>query len=118
MAHPEAASSESFPIAQLDLIEEIRLLGTSPIPHGHLAKAILHNRDLRIVLMILLRGTQLPRHHAKGSLALQVLDGRAIVTLLESSFDLRSGQMLAIARGVSHAVLAIEDCALLLTVAH
>jgi quercetin dioxygenase-like cupin family protein len=111
-------TTESFPIAKLDLVEEIRRMRASPMPGDHIAKTVLHNEDLRIVLMILSRGARIPQHHAKGSLAIHTLDGRVIVTLLESSFDLGPGQMLAIQRDVSHALVAIEDTALVLTIAH
>ncbi len=117
MAHPER-HTPSFPIARLDLVEEARQLRASPIPHGHVAKTVLHNADLRVVLMVLQRGARIPRHHAKGSLLVQVLDGRAIVTLLDTSFDLGAGQVLAIEPELAHALVAIEDSALLLTIAH
>lgn len=89
----------------------------SPRTSGHLAKTLLHGPDLRLVLLLLDPGAKLPTHHASGSLTIQTLAGRVIITLLESSFDLGPGQLLAIERGVSHAVVAIEDSALLLTVA-
>jgi quercetin dioxygenase-like cupin family protein len=119
-ARGSSASSEagSFPIARLDVNEEVRQMRASPKPGGHLGKTLVHNADLRIVLMLLDRGTRIPRHHAKGSLTIQALDGRVIVAILESSFDLGPGQLLAIDRDVSHALVAIEDSALLLTIAH
>jgi quercetin dioxygenase-like cupin family protein len=86
------------------------------MPHGHVAKTVLHNRDLRVVLMALRAGTEIPRHHAKGSLAIEVLEGRVIVGLLESSFDLGPGRMLAIELAIDHSVVAIEDSALMLMV--
>ena len=118
MAHPERHPSNTFPIARLDLVEEVRQLRASPIPHGHVAKTVLHNADLRVVLMVLQRGASIPRHHAKGSLIIQALDGRVIVTLLDSSFDLGPSTVLAIEPEIAHALVAIEDSALLLTIAH
>lgn len=118
MAHPERQSDTAFPIARLDLVEEVRQLRASPIPHGHVAKTVLRNADLRVVLLVLQRGAQLPHHHAKGSLIVQALDGRVIVTLLDSSFDLGANSVLAIGPEITHALIAIEDSALLLTIAH
>ena len=118
MAHPEPQSAHSFPIARLDLVEEVRKLRASPIPHGHVAKTVLHNDDLRVVLMVLERGVRIPRHQAEGSLIVHALDGRVIVTLLESSFDLAANEALAIEPDIAHALIAIEDSALLLTIAH
>lgn len=108
----------TFPIARLDLVEEVRQLRASPIPHGHVAKTVLHNSDLRVVLMVLQRGATIPRHHAKGSLIIQALDGRVVVTLLDSSFELGPSNALAIEPQTEHALVAIEDSALLLTIAH
>jgi quercetin dioxygenase-like cupin family protein len=116
MPEAQSKSATSFPIAQLDLVEEIRQLRASPMSHGHIAKTVLHDRDLRIVLMVLRRGTEIPRHHANGSLVIQVLEGRVIVGLLESSFDLAAGRLLAIQPGIEHAVVAIEDAALMITI--
>jgi quercetin dioxygenase-like cupin family protein len=108
----------AFPIARLDLVEETRRMRDSPRPGGHLGKTLLHNADLRLVLMILDKGVTIPTHHAAGSLIVHVLDGRAVVAVLESSFDLGRAQMLAIDRGVSHSLVAIEDTALLLAIGH
>ena len=116
MAHPEHKPT-TFPIARLDLVEEIRRLRASPMPHGHLAKTVLRNADLRVVLMVLQRGASIPKHHAKGSLLVQAIDGRVIATLLESSFDLGPSNVLAIEPEIAHAIVAIEDSALLLTIA-
>jgi quercetin dioxygenase-like cupin family protein len=117
-SQPESpVTSGSFPIAKLDLEEEIRQMRMSPRPKGHLGKTLLRGPDMRLVLMILDRGTNIPAHRADGSLTVQTLAGRVIVTLLESSFDLSSGQVLAIERDVSHALVAIEDSAVLLTIA-
>lgn len=112
--HPERAP---FPIARLDLEEEIRSMRTSPRPGGHLGKTLLRTADVRLVLMILDHGARIPDHRTDGSLTIHALDGRVIVTLLESSFDMSSGQLLAIEPGISHALVAIEDSAVLLTIA-
>jgi quercetin dioxygenase-like cupin family protein len=110
-------AAPTFPIARLDLEAEICRMRASPRPGGHLGKTLLRTADLRLVLLLLDHGARIPDHQGDGALTIQVLDGRVVVTLLESSFDLSSGQLLAIERGVSHALVAIEDSAVLLTVA-
>ncbi len=118
MAQAQPRTTAAFPIARLDLVEEVREMRASPMPHGHVAKTVLRNGDLRMVLIVLRPGAQIPRHHAKGSLVIQALDGRAVATLLESSFDLTAGSVLAIEPEITHSLIAIEDSALLLTIAH
>jgi quercetin dioxygenase-like cupin family protein len=112
-----AAPQPAFPIAMLDLGEEIRQMRASPRLSGRLGKTLLRTPNMRIVLQIFDRGTSLPDHHADGALTIQPIDGRLIVTMLQSSFDIAAGQLLAIERGVHHGVLAIEDTAVLLTLA-
>ena len=115
--HRDPSAARTFPIARLDLEEEIRRMRASPKPGGHVGKTLLRSADMRLVLMILERGTGISDHQADGSLTIQALDGRVIVSLLESSFDLASGQLLTIERGIPHALIAIEDSAILLTIA-
>jgi len=118
MAHPLPHVSERFPIAQLDLAEEVRQLRSSPLPHGHVAKSVLHNSDLRVVLMVLDRGARIARHHAKGSVLLHTIDGRVSITLLDTTFELGPGSVFAIEPEVAHAVFALEDAAMMLTITH
>jgi quercetin dioxygenase-like cupin family protein len=108
--------AQSFPIARIDLDEEIQRMRASPRQADRLAKTLVRNRNLRAVLMILDRGAKLPEHRADGSLAIQVVQGRVVVTVLGSTVDLAAGELLAIERDVTHAVIAIEDSALLLTI--
>lgn len=114
---PGRSNAPSFPIARLDLEEEIRRMRASPKPNGHLGKTLLRATDMRLVLMILDRGVTMPEHLAQGSLTIHTLQGRVVVTLLDASFDLAAGQLLTIEHGVSHAMAAIEDSAVLLTLA-
>ena len=111
------APSRPFPIAVLDLQEEILRMRTCPMPGGHYGRTLLRSPDMRMVVMILEQGTRLPEHHIDGTSMIQTLDGRVTVSLLGSSFDLVSGQVLAIERGVAHAVVATEHSAILLTIA-
>jgi quercetin dioxygenase-like cupin family protein len=111
-----ADKSDPFPIARLDLDEEIARMRASPAPAGHLGKTLLRAGDLRVVLIVLGAGAKIPEHSAEGSVAIQVLDGRVVVGALQSSFDLGRGQMLALERGVPHALVAVEDAAILLSI--
>jgi quercetin dioxygenase-like cupin family protein len=114
---PDAEATPALPIARLDLVEEVRQMRASPRSAARTAKTLVRSLDQRLVLMILDHGAQIPVHHTDAALTLQVLDGRVIVSLLESTFDLGPGQLLAIERDVAHAVVAIEASSLLLTLA-
>lgn len=118
MTDPRNHAHADFPIARLDLAAEARALRDSPRASGRVTKALIHNPDLRSILMVLDRGAQLAEHDAPGSLMIQVLDGRVVIRVLGSTFTLTGGQVLAIDRDVAHAVLALDDSAILLTIAH
>lgn len=87
------------------------------MPGGHYGRTLLRTADMRIVLVILEAGTRLPEHRIDGTSTIQTLDGRVTVSLLGSSFDVVSGRLLAVERGVPHQVVAPEDSAVLLTIA-
>jgi quercetin dioxygenase-like cupin family protein len=112
IVHPAA-----FPIARFDLEEEVRRMRASHTRNGHLGKTLLRAADIRIVLVTLHAGAQIPPHHTDGSLTIQALDGRVIVSVLESTYDLGPGQLLSIEREVPYGLAAVDDSAILLTIA-
>ena len=59
----------------------------------------------------------MPEHKADGRLSLHVLSGHIKLKALGRTFNLRSGGLLALDQGVPHEVHALEQSALLLTVA-
>jgi quercetin dioxygenase-like cupin family protein len=105
-----------FPIARVDLEEEVRRMRASPTSSDHLGKTVMHAPDLRLVLMTLKAGTRIPEHCAEGSLTIHALDGRILVEVVDATFDLAPNQMLALERGLSYALHAIEDTAILLSI--
>jgi hypothetical protein len=68
--------SHTFPIAVLDLVEEVRRMRTCPMPGGHYGRTLLRTDDMRIVLMILEHGTRLTEHQVNGTSTIQALDGQ------------------------------------------
>lgn len=88
-----------------------------PMPGGHYGKTLLRTDDMRLVLMVLDHGTELTEHHLDGTSTIQALGGRVAVSVLGSRVDLAAGQVLAIEQDVGHSLLAVDDCAILLTIA-
>jgi quercetin dioxygenase-like cupin family protein len=103
---------------RFDIVEELRQLRQSPMQDGRVAKTILHAPTLRIVLMALARGTEVPTPHAVDAITIQTYEGRATVTVLDGSFELAPGQAIMVQAGVPYKIVASDDCALLLFVAH
>ena len=108
---------EPPPFARFDLEEEIRRMRTTVKPGGHLGKTLVRGPDMRLVLMILQRGARISEHRADGSLSIQGIGGRAILTLAETRLEIGPGHLVTVDPGVMHALEAAEDSAVLLTIA-
>lgn len=75
-----------------------------------------HHEDLRQTLIAIAGGNQLGEHDSPGEATLQVLRGEITFIVGEGQMALGAGDLLVIPP-VRHAVEAVTDCALLLTVA-
>ena len=105
------------PIARLDLAAEIESMRSGARANGHVAKTLVRSPQLRLVLMLLRRGAEIPVHQAEGALTIHVLEGRARLAAADDAHELVAGQLAVFEPGVPHAVAAIEDSAILLTIA-
>ena len=71
--------------------------------------------DLRITLTALRSGARLDPHRTDGYTSIHVMAGRLRV-ISTDTHDLESGELVVLAKGVVHEVLALEDAAFLLTI--
>jgi len=113
----EGARHLDAPLLKLDLLAEVAALrrvgmGTS----GHVAKTLEKQVDLRLVLVAFASGGRLDWHHAAGPVHVHVLDGRVAVRLEDQLVELRAGGLLAIAPAIGHAVEALAESSVLLTI--
>jgi quercetin dioxygenase-like cupin family protein len=80
--------------------------------------ALVQERPLRAALFVFHAGNELPDHHAPGPISVQVLSGRIVFTTAEGTRDeMATGDMISLAAGIHHGVVALEDSAMLLTIA-
>jgi quercetin dioxygenase-like cupin family protein len=103
---------------EFDLQAEIhRLQAEATWNTGQNARTLIKYDDLRVVLIALAAKTRMPEHKAEGRIAVHVLSGHIQVRASGRTFNLRAGGLLAIDQGVPHDVEALEESALLLTIA-
>jgi quercetin dioxygenase-like cupin family protein len=85
---------------------------------GRAAKSIHagHDRVLRQTVLALVAGCELAEHDSPGEATLQILQGRVRLAAGDEAWQVAAGEYLTIPPG-RHSLAALEDAAVLLTVA-
>jgi quercetin dioxygenase-like cupin family protein len=91
------------------------LAGSSGV--GRSAKTLVKEGPLRITLVALRRGAALEQHQVAGPVSIQVLAGRLRVDTPAGAMTLAADELAALDAGVGHGAEALDDTALLITVA-
>ena len=78
--------------------------------------AILKTHALELMRVVLRTGEALPPHEVQGELTLFCIEGEAEVTWAERPFVLHAGQLVLLPAGERHAVRALQDTSMLLTI--
>ena len=86
------------------------------LEHGYGTRALVHQPDLRVLLLAMREGARIEEHSADGTVTIQTLRGKLRLTLPEGAVELEAGQLLALARGHDHDVEALEESLFLLTI--
>ena len=103
---------------EIDLLAEFhRLKAESTWSTGQNARTLIKYDNLRVVLMALQARAHIPEHQTDGRLSVHVLSGHIQVRATGRTFNLREGGLLALDHGMRHDVMALEESAVLLTIA-
>lgn len=81
----------------------------------HTARTLVHEPDLRVVLIAMKAGGRLEEHRAKATASVHVLSGQIRIDLLDKVVNLSAGGFLMLEQGLRHAVEAGPESAFLLT---
>ena len=84
---------------------------------GRAAKTLVKEGPLRITEVALRKGTLLPSHQVAGATSLEIRRGRLRVTAAGGTLDFGPGELVVLNTGVAHAVQALSDCVVLITMA-
>jgi quercetin dioxygenase-like cupin family protein len=106
-------------VLTFDLAQRIEQLRREPsYQQGNRnANTLVHERDLRIVLVAMKPGGRLQEHHAASRISIQILAGRVRLQLPDRTVELPAGHLLVLESGVEHDVEALDESVFLLTVA-
>lgn len=106
------------PFLEFDLSAEIdRLHRETTWSTGQNARTLVKYDDFRVVLMVLKASARIPAHKANGRISVHVLSGHVRLNASGRTFDLLPGSLLALDTGASHDLEALQESAVLLTIA-
>ena len=106
------------PFLEFDLDREIQQLHQEDTwSTGRNSKTLVKYADFRVVLMALKAGRRIEEHRAEGRISFQTIAGHVSMRASGRTFDLPAGRLLALDCAAVHDVEALEDSAVLLTIA-
>ncbi|MEO6948815.1 MAG: cupin domain-containing protein [Ginsengibacter sp.] len=113
---PEGDRILDAPLVNIDLKEFLTTIKSETAwkEKDRNAITVYKTPGLRIVLIALHKDAELPRHKAEGIISVQVLDGEIKFGTDDAEVDLKSGQMIALHKGLYHSVKATKECVFLL----
>ncbi len=78
--------------------------------------ALVKGQQLEVMRLVLPAGKALPEHSAPGEITVQCLQGRVRFEADGRRHDMQAGDFLHLPAGLPHALQALEDASLLVTV--
>lgn len=86
--------------------------------HGRSARTLVKEGPLRLTLIAIARGGELPEHDADGPISVHVIDGEIHFSAAGSAYSLGVGDVMVLAAGVRHSARSEKGGTFLLTVVH
>ncbi len=83
---------------------------------GSETTTLVKTADLEVLRLVVPAGKEIAMHKAPGPITVQCLEGRVSFTAHGKSQQLEAGQFLYLSAGEPHALTAIEDASLLVTI--
>lgn len=86
--------------------------------HGRTARTLVKDGPLRLTLMAIGPGGNLPSHNTTGPVTIHLLEGEVLFKALDREYPLKAGDVLVLAGGVEHSATSVSGGNFLLTVFH
>lgn len=115
---PHPSTRLAGPVVTLRLPELARALRAEPHPtkDGHRQTGLIHRGPFRVLLFTFEPGGRLLPHEAPGHIMIQCVRGELVVEAGADRHRLRTGEALVLDPDVTHAVEALAESDMLLTV--
>lgn len=85
--------------------------------NGVSSMALVQRKSFTLTLMAFSQDAKIASHSSNGDALVQVLEGRALITVDGEEFEVKAGESLLMPAGIPHALFAVEPFKMLLTVA-
>lgn len=85
---------------------------------GRSGRTLVKEGSLRLTIMALAPGGEMPTHSTGGPVTIHVLDGSIVIEALGCDYPLGVGELVALASGVEHSARSTNGGVFLLTVVH
>lgn len=114
---PDGERVIDAPLVSIDIPEFIKQIKSEDTwkSSDRNAITVYKTNGMRIVLIALHASAEMPRHIAEGIISVQVMEGEIKFTTDVKSVTLKSGEMIALHKGLHHSVKAIKESVFLLT---
>jgi quercetin dioxygenase-like cupin family protein len=86
--------------------------------HGRSARTLVKEGPLRLTIIGIAPGGDLPTHSTAGPVTIHILEGEVLFEALGRAYPLRTGDLLVLAPGVEHSARSATGGLFLLTVVH
>lgn len=93
---------------------DIRPLG-SGLPRA-VTKTLYKSDHMQVFRLVLLAGKTAPEHSVDGEITIQCLEGEVELSVGDATQTMRHGDLVCLAGGVVHALKALEDTSVLVTI--
>ena len=80
------------------------------------SRTLVQNRGVSLTLFAFDTNEEISSHESKGDAMVQILDGKAKITIGDGTYFLSAGETVVMPAGVPHALEAVEPFKMLLTV--
>jgi quercetin dioxygenase-like cupin family protein len=101
------------------LTQDQRLIDSSLLArHGRSARTLVKEGPLRLTIVAIAPGGNLPAHSTGGPVTIHVLEGEVTVSALDREYLLAPNDVLVLASGLEHAARSAAGGVFLLTVVH
>ncbi len=114
----ELHRSLSAGVIALDWHDELRALRGSDSYKlaDHAARTLAKHVAMRIVLVAMNADGRMEEHHTDSAISVQALEGRLRFEVGGVTHELTPGHVLVVTERLAHSVVAIDECAFLLTI--